>query len=157
MKAIIVTGVPGTGKTTFAKNLAEKYKLAYTDVNQLIAKHNLSVGRDKKRDCEIIDTDTLKRVLEDEIKDSSSTMVIDSHLSQCIGSEFVKICFVTKCDIRELKKRLEKRGYSKEKVRENLDAEIFDVCLVEANELSHRTEIINTDKVVDYNKLERFI
>ena len=46
--------------------------------------------------------------------------------------------------LKTLKKRLEKRGYSKEKVRENLDAEIFDTCRIEALEAGHNVEVIYT-------------
>ena len=44
----------------------------------------------------------------------------------------------------DLKKRLEKRGYSKQKIRENMDAEIFDVCLNEAKEEGHKIKIVRT-------------
>jgi broad-specificity NMP kinase len=46
--------------------------------------------------------------------------------------------------LKKLKKRLEKRNYSKSKIRENLDAEIFDVCLVEAKEKGHKIKVIET-------------
>jgi len=36
--------------------------------------------------------------------------------------------------------------YSKEKVRENLDSEIFDVCLVEAKENGHKIKIVDSSK-----------
>ena len=41
-------------------------------------------------------------------------------------------------------KRLVKRKYSVKKIRDNLDAEIFDVCLNEAKEKGHFTFIIDS-------------
>ena len=52
--------------------------------------------------------------------------------------------------IKELKKRLEDRGYSSLKVRENVDSEIFDICLTESMESGHKVFIIETDK--DYSE-----
>src|SRR3989344_3218410 len=46
--------------------------------------------------------------------------------------------------LKKVKKRLEKRGYNKLKIRENLDAEIFDVCYEEAKELGHKVEVIES-------------
>ena len=46
--------------------------------------------------------------------------------------------------VKGIKKRLVKRKYSKEKIRENLDAEILDVCLVEALENKHKVKVVDT-------------
>ncbi len=43
-----------------------------------------------------------------------------------------------------LKSRLEARGYSAEKIRENLEAEALDVILVEAVEFCDRVDEIDT-------------
>ena len=41
---------------------------------------------------------------------------------------------MTTCPLHLLKKRLSKRKYSKAKVEENMDAERFKVCFMEAKE-----------------------
>ncbi len=145
-KVIIVTGTPSTGKTTVAKKLAKSINAEYIDVNKLIRKHKLSVGYDRKRRSRIIDIDKLTKVLENLIKNSKKDLVIDSHLSHYLDSKLVHLCLVTKCDLKTLRKRLEKRGYHKSKVRENLDVEIFDVCLMEALALGHKVEVVDTTK-----------
>ena len=55
VKILIVTGSPGTGKTTVAKRMAKKLKADYIDVNEIIDKYNLAVGYDKERKSKIID------------------------------------------------------------------------------------------------------
>ena len=57
--------------------------------------------------------------------------------------KYVDLCIVTKCNLKELERRLKKRKYNKEKIKENLDAEIFDVCLNEAKESKY--DIIAVD------------
>ena len=49
MKAIVVSGTPGTGKTILSKKLARKLNYRYIDANKMIYVHRLSEGYDKKR------------------------------------------------------------------------------------------------------------
>ena len=85
--------------------------------------------------------------------DKSKKVVIDSHLSHYLPKKYVELCIVTHCDIVVLKKRLEKRKYSQLKIRENLDAEIFQTCLTEAQEQRHTILEVDTTKTFDKKKL----
>ena len=140
---IIVTGTPGTGKTTIAKALAKDLKFTYIDVNEVIDKNKLKERKDQKRDTYIVDEKKLAKALMEIIKEKKD-LVIDSHMAHCLEKKYVDFCIVTKCELKRLKQRLEKRGYSPEKVRENMDAEIFDVCLMEAVEAQHNIIMLDT-------------
>jgi len=145
----IVTGTPCTGKTTVAKRLAREKHAKYIDVNKVIKEKRLAGGYDRKRKCYIVDIKKLNFALIKIIKEarkSKENLVIDSHLSHYLPKNYVNLCIITKCGLKELKKRLEKRNYSKAKVRENLDAEIFDVCLVEAKEFGHKIRVVDSSK-----------
>ncbi len=157
---IIVTGTPGTGKTTISKHLCEMYSLRYIDVNRVISSKGLSIGYDEERDCRIVDDKRLVnelKVLIDAFKSQRSSkfngIVIDSHLSHYLPKSYVNLCIVTRCSLQILKKRLKERGYSAAKVRENLDAEIFDTCRIEALEKGHNVVVVDTGKKIDYAKL----
>ncbi|MBR9675899.1 AAA family ATPase [Candidatus Woesearchaeota archaeon] len=141
---IIVTGTPGSGKTSVAKLIAEKKGFEYVDLGVFAKKKGLVVDRDEINNCDVIDEDKLSGVVRKEFVNKD--VVLDSHLSHHISSEIIDLCIVTKCDIKVLKKRLEKRSYSEEKVRENLDSEIFDVCRIEASEKGHEPIVVWTDK-----------
>ena len=160
MKTIIVGGTPGTGKTTLAKRLAKKLNFHYLDVNKIIEKYNISEGYDKKRDTKIIDTKKLNLALTKEIrnfKQSKEGIIIDSHLSHYLPKKYVDLCIVTKCNLKELENRLKKKKYSKSKIRENLDAEIFDVCLNEAKENGHKVIVIDTTKDLNIENISQKI
>jgi adenylate kinase len=152
-KAIIVTGTPGTGKTTVAKKLAKLLNADYVDVNQVIKTHELSEGYDRKRRCKIIDTKRLNKWLGKIIEKSKDFCVIDSHLSHYLPKEIVSKCIVTKCNLKLLSMRLKRRGYPTAKVKENLECEIFDICLTEAQDAGHDTIVIDTSKKADYESL----
>lgn len=144
MKAIIVTGTPGTGKTKIAKKIAKKENAVYLDVKKVIDKYKLKERYDRKRRTYAVNSDKLNKILIELIKKSKKKLVIDSHLSHYLPKKYVSLCIVTKCDLKTLKKRLEKRKYIKSKIRENMDAEIFDVCLNEAKQLGHKVKVIDT-------------
>ena len=145
MATIICTGTPGTGKTKIAKLIAKKYSLDYVDVGEEIRKNKLYSYYDKKLCSYVIDKKKLVKLLRGLVKKHKNA-ILDSHLSHYLDKKHVKLCIVVKCDIGILKKRLEKRRYNKKKIRENLDAEIFYVCLVEAIELGHRVVVVDTSK-----------
>ncbi len=160
MKIILVTGTPGTGKTALAKNLAQKLNFLYLDVNKLISKNNLSEGYDKKRKSKIVDANKLAKSLIKEInfikkykkinkiknQKKIKGVIIDSHLSHYLPGRYANLCIVAKCDIKELSARLKKKRFHKEKIAENLQAEIFDICHNEALERKHNVLVIDTSK-----------
>lgn len=146
MVVIIVSGTPGTGKTFLSKKLAEKLGFKYIDVKRIIAKHKLKESYDKKRKSWVVDEKKLSKVLGKIIKEPKVDLIMDSHLSHFINPRFVDLCIITKCDLKVLEKRLKKKRYSEEKIRENLDCEIFDICLNEAREKGHNVLVIPTTK-----------
>ncbi|MEM4248542.1 MAG: adenylate kinase family protein [Candidatus Nanoarchaeia archaeon] len=157
---IIISGTPGTGKTTLAKSLAKKLGYEYIGITKLIGKHKLAEGYDIVRKCSIVNTKKLNNVLIKLIKTANKekkSLIIDSHLSHNLPSKYVDLCIITKCDLKVLQKRLQKKHYSKTKIRENLDVEIFDICLNEAKELGHKILVVDTTKGIDINRLIRKI
>ena len=141
-KTIIISGTPGTGKTTLAKKLAKHLGYTYIDVNKIIKEQDLSEGYDKERDTLIIPIRKLTKTIKEIIQNKNT--IIDSHLSHLLPKSIVSHCIITKCDLKILQKRLKKRKYKPTKIRENLDVEIFDVCLNEAREKGHKISIVDT-------------
>ncbi|MFH1332418.1 MAG: AAA family ATPase [archaeon] len=152
MKAIIVSGTPGTGKTRVAKKIAKEIRGRYVDVNKVVQKYRLAEGCDKKRKTKVVDIKKLNRVLTKMIREIKKTLVIDSHLSHYLPKEHVRMAVICKCEVKELRKRLKKRGYGKEKIEENVEAEIMDVCLNEARELGHKIKIVKPSKKSSSNR-----
>lgn len=142
---ICITGSSGTGKTIIAKVLARKLKYKYIDVNRLIKDNNLRGKYLKEFDSYEVDVKKLNRILVNLIK-KNSNLIVDSHLSHYLQNKYVDYCVVCKCDLKVLKRRLKLRGYNKRKIKENLDSEIFDVCLVEATENKHNIIVVDTGK-----------
>jgi len=130
---IALTGTPGTGKTTVAGLLP--YKVI--DINALV-KGGMNFGKDPERGCLEADMDALANHLAR--LDCDETLILEGHFSH----HFADWSIVLRLDPAILKSRLEARGYSAQKIRENLEAEALDVILVEAVELCAQVDEIDT-------------
>lgn len=116
---ILITGVPGTGKTSISEILARRlgYPLITTK----------DVTRDK-----YVDTRSLRMKTLWMLKDVENA-VIEGHLF-CEVRLPVDLVIVLRTHPEELRRRLEKREYSDKKLRENIMAELLDYCVVKAEQ-----------------------
>jgi adenylate kinase len=130
---IALTGTPGTGKTTVAGLLP--YQVI--DINALV-KAGMNFGKDPERGCLEADMDALADHLAK--LDPNETLILEGHFSH----HFADWSIVLRLAPFMLKSRLEARGYSALKIKENLEAEALDVILVEAVELCARVDEIDT-------------
>ena len=122
-KLIIVSGSPGTGKSTITKLLVKKLGLTHLDWHDLLKKDKkLSLGYDEKKKCYNIDIVYLEKVIEKILKyNPCEQYVFDSHIAHFLPKTMVELAIVVTCsDLKKLRKRLEVRKYSKAKVEENL-------------------------------------
>ncbi len=128
---ISITGTPGVGKTTISNDMEGKGWVR-VDLNKFIIQRGLEEGVEEVTGEILVDIGRLKEGLKDLTTETDKNMAVDGHLSYLAPSD---ICIVLRLDPAQLKNRLEDRGYRKEKVRENLEAEAVSVILVEAVEI----------------------
>ncbi|MBS3171403.1 adenylate kinase family protein [Candidatus Woesearchaeota archaeon] len=157
MKVIIVSGTPGTGKTRIAKLISKNSSYIYIDVNKLIKTNKIFDSYDKKRKCYIVDTKKLNKLLINFIKKPKFNLILDSHLSHFLPKKYVNLCIITKCNLKVLKSRLNKRKYNNLKIKENLESEIFNVCLSEALQNKHNVIVIDTSKGVKHINIKQLL
>ncbi|CED83948.1 Predicted nucleotide kinase/nuclear protein involved oxidative stress response [Phaffia rhodozyma] len=151
---IIVTGTPGTGKTTFCQMLTEILPPGFKHVNigDVVKKEGAHTGYDEEWDTYDIDEDKLLDALdpmfpayEDE-EDSEAYLskggiILDHHTCDMFPERWADLVLVLRCDNKILWERLESRGYSLMKIQENNEAEIMQTVLDEARE-AYPAEII---------------
>ena len=142
-KLIIITGTPGTGKSTLARAIAKKYKLFRLDLHKYYQK--VSVSYNKQKQCYDVDLQKLEQLVQKTMQEHPQGVIFDSHISHLLPKRIVQLCIVLTCsNLKELEKRLKRRKYSQAKIKENLEAEIFQVCLEEAQERGHKIKVIDT-------------
>jgi len=145
---VAITGTPGIGKTSVSEVLRKK-EFDIVDLNKVAVEKQFLVGVDKDRDSKIVDVDKLSKHIEKN-HDGEDVVFIDGHLSHLLNA--VDKVIVLRCHPKILKKRLSAKNWKKQKIKENLEAEILDIILCETAELHSREnvfEIDTTDKNVD--------
>ncbi|KAL0390142.1 UNVERIFIED_CONTAM: Adenylate kinase isoenzyme 6 [Sesamum calycinum] len=149
---ILVTGTPGTGKTTMASALAEATNLRHINVGDLVKEKNLHDGWDEEFDCYVINEDLVCDELEDLMEEGGN--IVDHHGCDFFPERWFDRIVVLQTDNSVLYDRLTKRGYTGKKLSNNIECEIFQVLLEEAKD-SYQENIVTavrSDSIDDINR-----
>ncbi len=131
---IAISGTPGTGKTSITELLKNNYKIVH--LNDLAKEKGCLKGYDRKRKVRIVDYKCLDNKIDD-----VSDIVIESHYAHLMRFDIL-IILRTKPDV--LRKRLLEKGFSKQKINENLEAEALGVISEESLDFIDRAFEIDT-------------
>jgi len=132
MPIILVGGSPGTGKTRVAKILGSKMSVEVIALGQLADDSGCISREDKIRKTGVINEDCLVDALVELTSDKSKSFIIEGHYIDLVPSSAVQWVFILRTHPDTLKQRLSERDYSTEKVNENVEAEVFGVCQMDA-------------------------
>jgi adenylate kinase len=124
----LVSGTPGTGKTTIAKELARRLSYKFIDIGKLAENEHIYTGLDAERNTRIIDEQRLAKRIGVEITASNGRIVVSSHYAEIVNPKLVDRVIVLRTHPDTLRERLRERGWSTQKIKENLEAEILGVC-----------------------------
>jgi len=146
-RVILMTGTPCTGKTTVAKELTAKLDALNINLTDFAKKNNLIIGKDKTRNTSIIDEEKMRKKTGEIIASTEKiTVIVDGHYAAAVvPKRYVTCIIVLRRNPIELRKYMEKRGFSNEKLWENLTSEILDVCLVEALQEHAKEKVCELD------------
>ncbi|MBR0471824.1 MAG: adenylate kinase family protein [Methanosphaera sp.] len=147
---VIITGTPGTGKTSVTSKLREKIDATFISINGLLEDYDLNLGTDEKRGYKIVDTDKMVPVVDGIVRDSQKELIIfEGHLAQDYPN--ADLVIVLRCDPLILRDRLNTRDWKDEKIQENVSAEILGICTSESYETYGDTiqEIETSNKSID--------
>ncbi len=134
---IAISGTPGTGKTTVAKILAHDLDYSLLDLNEFAKSRKLTLGNDKGRNSVIVDVSALKK----EVAQMEGNIILEGHLAHFCDAD---IYIILRATPKELRKRMKAREWREEKIRENIEAEIMNICIDEAVEL-HGNKVFEVD------------
>ncbi|KAJ0481090.1 putative adenylate kinase [Helianthus annuus] len=149
---ILVTGTPGTGKTTTSSALAEATHLRHINIGDLVKDKKLHDGWDDHLQCYIINEDLVCDELEDIMEEGG--IIVDYHGCDFFPERWFDRVVVLRTETSVLYDRLSKRGYAGAKLTNNIECEIFQELLEEAKE-SYKEEIVvamKSDTVEDMNR-----
>ncbi len=152
---IVISGTPGTGKTYIAKKLSKKLRYDILEVSKFIKDNKIGKYNKRLRTIDV-DINKLNKEIIKIIK-KNKNLIIDGHLSHYLPRKYVDLCIIIKCDLKILEERLKKRGYNQQKIKDNLEAEIFDSILDEAYKSKHNIIVIQNSKKLDIKPVIKLI
>eukprot|EP00002_Diphylleia_rotans_P023823 TRINITY_DN4693_c0_g2_i3.p1 TRINITY_DN4693_c0_g2~~TRINITY_DN4693_c0_g2_i3.p1 ORF type:complete len:183 (+),score=44.44 TRINITY_DN4693_c0_g2_i3:64-612(+) len=136
---ILITGTPGTGKTTLSEEVSRLTSMRHVNISQLVKEKQLYEEYDAEFDTYIIDEDKVCDELEDQMVEGFN--VVDHHGCDFFPQRWFDLVVVLKSTTENLYDRLVKRGYTEKKVNENMECEIMQVVEEEARE-SYEEEVV---------------
>lgn len=151
---IVLTGVPGVGKSTVAELLAGRLEGVHIDLSVLAERAGLILSWDEDRRTLIADLEGVKQRFARIIDVSNKPLIVEGHFaSDVVPQVEPSFIFVLRKAPWKLKEDLKSRGYEEEKVKENVEAELLDICLVDSLE-TYGTERVCEIDVTNHTKEE---
>ena len=133
---ILITGTPGTGKTTLIKALEASETFKMNQINSLIISEFVKQNQlyqefDPEYDTHVLDEEALIHRLRPLVKGSGG-FILDYHSGDLFPQSWFDAVFVLRADNTVLYDRLDGRGYSGKKMEDNITCEIMQTILDEA-------------------------
>lgn len=131
---LLVTGTPGTGKTSLCALLSAELGMRHLDVGAFARERQLLGTYDTVYNSNYLDEDGVLDALEPIMVNPVGTVgsILDHHSVDWFPERWVQLVVVLRASTEVLHDRLTARGYAKKKLDDNMQAEIMQVVLDEA-------------------------
>tara|TARA_B000000565_G_scaffold168623_1_gene127593 strand:- start:776 stop:1324 length:549 start_codon:yes stop_codon:yes gene_type:complete len=136
--SIAITGTPGTGKTSLSKIFSSK-QIKVISVKELAEELGFLGELDASDGSREID---IHRLSDEWEHNDSGMVVVEGHLSHFLDVDAI---IILRCNPKILQNRLEKRGYSEQKVRANTEWELVSGIWSELLEFEIEAPILEID------------
>jgi adenylate kinase len=171
---VLITGTPGTGKTTLAAAIVDRLLpeedgapsvAQHVNVGAMASQQKCYEGHDAELDTQILDEDKLLDYLEgvfEKAEEEQVSCIADFHVCEIFPERWFDLVLVLRTRTEVLFDRLQERGYNERKRQNNMESEIMQVILEEAKE-AYDPEIVhevlsndlqdmesNTQRVLDW-------
>ncbi|OQS54578.1 E02H1.6 [Ecytonucleospora hepatopenaei] len=153
MAKFLVTGTPGTGKTTFCKKFTENNDgYLYVNSSLDIKENKLYDSFSTKHDSYEYSLNRVCDYFKNKIH-KEKNVIFDTHdpeiVENLIVDGFFDIIIVVQCNLEVLYNRYVERGYSEDKISENLDCERFhEIKHITKNLVNKKTRILIYDSSI---------
>ena len=132
---ILITGTPGTGKSSLAERVASAASFEQYDVSATAKSEGLCEEYDEGLDTYVIDEDKVLDHMEERLgAECGGGWVVDYHSCDLFPERWFDLVVVLTCDNSELYERLKARGYGELKITKNVECEIFQTLVEEARD-----------------------
>lgn len=120
----VITGNPGVGKHTIAKEISKKLHLPIIDINKIAKEFELLEKNDHTND---VDVKKLKNLIKKKI--SSPSLVVGHLAPYVLSTNQIKKVIVLRKNPYDLISIYKERKYSDKKIKDNLGSEVLGIIL----------------------------
>jgi adenylate kinase len=142
---IALSGTPGTGKSIIGQLLAKDLHIQCLELNQIVIDHELHLGEDTDRETLIADVEKVKEHLVKILADNENRFVVVGHFADEVPKELLEVLIILRCNPVVLTQRLQEKGWSVEKILENVQAELLGECTAQALARHNQNQIFEID------------
>ena len=139
----VITGNPGAGKHTIAEIIAGRINTEIIDIND-VAIHNNATGKNTNLGLDV-DVKRLARLLDKLLKTKTNLILVGHLAPYVLKPAGITLVAVLRRSPYELEKTLKKRGYSIDKVRENVASEILGISLYDSLKTFGKSKVVEFD------------
>jgi adenylate kinase len=126
--------------------LTRELRGEYLSLGKYITKHRLFSGLDKKRSTKVVDITRTSGRMQQFTHPNVRPLIVDTHHPEGIVPKNVTtVVFVLRCDPAILIRRLRRKKWSHEKIRENVMAEALDSCYITARSYYTNRKLVQLD------------
>ncbi|MHA1519376.1 MAG: adenylate kinase family protein [Promethearchaeota archaeon] len=148
LEIILLSGNPGTGKTSSANILEELFQYTILHLGDIVIQNDLYSETDSERDAKIVDEDKLDQYLSSMFKKVAGKVICEGHYADLVEHPQVSLAIVLRAHPETIIQRLSSRKYSQAKLRENAEAEFLGDCtsfMLEKEELIKSNRVFEVD------------
>ena len=142
---IALSGTPGTGKSIVGHLLAVDLGIQCLELNQIILDQEFYIGEDTDRETVIADIEKVRDYLLSTLEASKDRYVVVGHFADEVPKVLLEVLIILRCNPVILSLRLQKKGWSEEKIVENLQAELLGECTTQAVARHNLSQIFEID------------
>jgi adenylate kinase len=139
----VITGNPGAGKHTIAEIIAGRINTEIIDIND-VAIHNNAAGKNTNLGLDV-DVKRLAMLLDKLLKTKTNLILVGHLAPYVLKPAGITLVAVLRRSPYELEKTLKKRGYSIDKVRENVASEILGISLYDSLKTFGKSKVVEFD------------
>ena len=138
--SFVITGNPGVGKHTIGNEVSKNSDFTIIDINGIAKESGLFEKKDETND---VDVEKLAKIIEE--KKYKSVLFVGHLAPYVLNTNDVEKVIVFRKNPYELIPVYKKRGYSSEKIKENIGSEILGVILYDSLEKFGAKKIVQID------------
>jgi adenylate kinase len=126
--------------------LAREIGAEYLSLGKYISDHRLFSGVDRKRKTRVVDLIRTRHRMRSFTEPDAPPLIVDTHHPEgIVRNNVTSLVFVLRCDPTILIRRLQRKKWHQEKIRENVMAEVLDYCFINAQSYYTRGKIVQLD------------